>query len=254
MLIVHDASCTPTATPPKQMPTASGSRRPPTTRATKPTPKPNDVDDLTQKLATKLTLADPKGKRKASVKQTPEEIRNDAMRLINTNSQNLSVLVQSGWKASEAKKPSDPKLQSPTTVKAQAGAVRSSLQLLRGLSQDVDVERAALSFAGKLISLDLVSLLRSDAYSKLIREIVRLRTGSPHGHTQIHSSTLFTRTVQCSKVQAIEVGARETLPESTHSLVASTLRNYRPIAFKTNFDLSATDPDGLYFVLVHRKR
>jgi separase len=135
------------------MPPASAPRRIVRTRT-------NDVDDLSRKLTSKLVLSDQKSKQKASADQSPEDKRKDAMRTINSHSQAFTLLMQSGWKASENKRPSDGKQQSISSVKPQAIAVRSSLQLLRTLpAYDIDVERAASSFVGKLIILDLVSVI-----------------------------------------------------------------------------------------------
>ena len=80
------------------------------------------------------------------------------MRAVNTASQGLTVVMKSGWKAPSV----EPSRKTSTTALHEtfdlATSARSALGDLRVISPgDVDVERAAISVAGKLLSLDMVS-------------------------------------------------------------------------------------------------
>jgi len=80
------------------------------------------------------------------------------MRAINGASQGLTAVVKSGWKAPSV----EPSRKKPTTAQYEAfglaTSARSALGDLRVISpEDVDVERAAISVVGKLLSLDMVS-------------------------------------------------------------------------------------------------
>lgn len=98
-------------------------------------------DDLADQVAG-LTI----GKQKTLSKEEP---RLAVMRAVNTASQSLSAVAQSGWKAGSAKKSS--------TAAVAAVAASKSLQELRGICpEDADVERAASSVVGKLLALEMV--------------------------------------------------------------------------------------------------
>ena len=141
---------------------------PPTTRTRQPTArtasssksKPPSVspDELADKLATKLTISNPKGKAKAK-DPTPADRKGTAMRAVNAASKSLSVVLETGWKASEAKT-SD--RTTASSVTKHAATARNDLVTLRALDPgQVDVERAASSIVGKLVGLEMVSLLLS---------------------------------------------------------------------------------------------
>ena len=78
-----------------------------------------------------------------------------AMQSVNAASQDLSKVIQSGWKKSSSS--SRATLQS-TTLSASA-AVKHVAVLRKLCPDDVDVERAAASILGKLVALELVCLL-----------------------------------------------------------------------------------------------
>lgn len=144
------------------MSTTQTSRRPAssrTTRQTSTTVKPANpeattskpkqpvisADDLANQVAS-LTISDTKGKQKASPN---EDTRLAAMRAVNSASQRLSGIVQSGWKAGSGKK--------PTTAAGAVSVAVKSLKELRGMCpEDIDVERAASSIVGKLLALEMV--------------------------------------------------------------------------------------------------
>ncbi|KAI0777838.1 peptidase family C50-domain-containing protein [Trametes elegans] len=74
------------------------------------------------------------------------------MRAVNSASKGLSAIVESGWKATEAK--SD--RTTATAAVKHATTARKELGVLRELSTgEVDVERAASSVVGKLVSLEM---------------------------------------------------------------------------------------------------
>ncbi|KAJ3922165.1 cysteine peptidase C50 [Lentinula edodes] len=124
----------------------------------RPLPSPiSDPDTLATQLAETLNIEDltkRKGKQKALC--TPEQ-RLEAMRKINSASQQLSAIAQSGWKKSlDAEHQS--KSQSTTALEASSTAARY-LALLRSASKgDLNVERAAMSIMVKLVALELFDL------------------------------------------------------------------------------------------------
>ncbi|KAF8878729.1 peptidase family C50-domain-containing protein [Infundibulicybe gibba] len=82
-----------------------------------------------------------------------KELQLSSMRSVNSASQALSVIIQSGWKMS-----SEASLSSKACVNARASARAAAkhLAVLRGMdSADLDVERAAMSVLGKLLALDM---------------------------------------------------------------------------------------------------
>ena len=99
------------------------------------------VDQLAGNLATKLVI---EGNPKRS-----------AMLSVNAASQELSNVIQSGWKKSS----SSSKATLQTTTSSASASVKH-VAILRNLCpDDVDVERAAASILGKLVALELVCLL-----------------------------------------------------------------------------------------------
>jgi len=137
------------------------SSRPKTTRSTKAAPgklKP-DTDALATQLAG-LSIAKGKSKTKAAVEPTLELTDGQkvaaAMREVNSSSQSLSALVQSGWKKSTD---ASARSQRASEIKALTATATKNLSVLRQLHSVVlDVERAAISLIGKLVSLEMVRL------------------------------------------------------------------------------------------------
>ena len=116
------------------------SRKPSTSKSLKNAT--SSADSLAGDFATKLAIgnSDPKL---------------SAMLSVNAASQDLSRVIQSGWKKSSSS--SRATLQSTTSS---ASAAVKHIAILRNLSpDDVDVERAAASILGKLVALELVCLL-----------------------------------------------------------------------------------------------
>jgi separase len=114
------------------------------------------ADKLAEQLASGLTISnEKKGKQKASpLFLSEEDIRLSAMRSVNSASQALSAMVQSGWKRS---------LETPSSTQTLVNANASTVTVNKGLAvlrqmcpDDVDVERAAVSVLGKLVALELV--------------------------------------------------------------------------------------------------
>ena len=118
------------------------------------------TDDVTRLLASALTISNAKGVG-AEHSAAPESIQDrriSVMRTVNSASQGLTAVVKSGWKAPSG----EPSVKKPTAALHEAfglaTSARSALGDLRVISPgDVDVERAAISVAGKLLSLDMVS-------------------------------------------------------------------------------------------------
>ncbi|KAJ7632765.1 cysteine peptidase C50 [Roridomyces roridus] len=99
-----------------------------------------------------LAISNPKGKGKEKAATlSPEERRVAAMRAVNAASQELSVLVQSGWKPS-----SDTAPTKRSSANSAAASVSKHLALLREVSPgELDIERAAGSVLGKLVTLEM---------------------------------------------------------------------------------------------------
>ena len=122
--------------------------------------------DITKRLASTLTISKAKGARNgaatehsgAGAQKSSQDKRVSAMRAVNAASQGLTSVIKTGWKAPRA----EPSAQKSTAARHEAfglaASARTALGDLRVLSPgDVDVERAAISVAGKLLSLDMVS-------------------------------------------------------------------------------------------------
>jgi len=135
-------------------PKASTSKRPVSTRTARSTKKAEDVEDLTRQLASKLTISKPKEKRKAAPDPPPQDNPNASMRTVNTASQKLSALVQTGWTAVKDNGVSKQRQEAATCAKN----IKKNLNVLRKAvaSSPLDLERAALSAVGKLLALQLV--------------------------------------------------------------------------------------------------
>ena len=91
------------------------------------------------------------------------------MRTVNGASQSLSTVMKTGWKAPSE----DPTVKKPAANTHEAfglaTSARTALEDLRAISPgDVDVERAAVAVAGKLLSLDMV---RADSLSGSVLDL-----------------------------------------------------------------------------------
>jgi separase len=120
--------------------------------------------DLTKKFASTLTISKAKSARHGAATEpsgapkSTQDKRVSAMRAVNAASQGLTSVMKSGWKAPRM----EPSAKKSTAATHEAfdlaASARTALGDLRVLSPgDVDVERAAISVAGKLLSLDMVS-------------------------------------------------------------------------------------------------
>ncbi|KAF8986511.1 peptidase family C50-domain-containing protein [Cyathus striatus] len=123
------------------------------------------TDQLATELASKLTIASTASKPNRRTREplastsnvperetTDEEKRVNSMRAVNAASQTLSGIVQSGWKRSAEGK------DKATLANAISAATLSAKHLgtLRRIAPgNVDVERAAISVLGKLVSLEM---------------------------------------------------------------------------------------------------
>ncbi|TFK38240.1 cysteine peptidase C50 [Crucibulum laeve] len=134
-------------------------------------PVPLTTDQLADAFASNVTISNFKGKQKAVAVPalSDEQIRVAAMHAVNSASQALSGLVQSGWKKSvETNSPSKTTAPSASTL---AAAAEKHLGMLRKLCPgDLDVERAAISVLAKLVALemhDLAHTALSEIHSRL---------------------------------------------------------------------------------------
>ncbi|KAG6831576.1 hypothetical protein H0H87_004795 [Tephrocybe sp. NHM501043] len=105
------------------------------------------IDKLSEQLTSGLVISDTKGKRKTA-NVSYEQLRLESMRAVNSASQALTLAIQSGWKKSTGK-------PSSSVVNAAAATIKHLTLLRQNGSGDVDVERAAMSVLGKLVSLEL---------------------------------------------------------------------------------------------------
>ena len=103
----------------------------------------SSADSLAGDFATKLAIGN------------PVESKLSVMLSVNAASQDLSRVIQSGWKKSSSS--SRATLQSTTS--SASGAIKHVAVLRNLCPDDVDVERAAASILGKLVALELVCLL-----------------------------------------------------------------------------------------------
>ena len=121
-------------------------------------------EELAKTVEKKLKITSPGG----HVAVTREERCADAMRSVNAASKTLSGIVETGWRASSqtgtppqpaARKTNSASMtDTASQVQKLAGSLQVGLGLLRELRPgDIDVERAASSAVGKLISLEAVS-------------------------------------------------------------------------------------------------
>ena len=131
----------------------------------------DDVAELATKLASRLKIADStktvnrrtknaivtRQKDKKVQEVSPEETKASSMRNVNSVLQILSSAIKSGWKASTARRGVMP---SSTSIASSVSSALESIAVLRKMSPGVlDVERAALSIAGKLLALEMVRIL-----------------------------------------------------------------------------------------------
>lgn len=141
---------------------------------------PISTGDITNGLASgssttskaKGTRSDTATEHSGGAKSTQDK-RVAAMRAVNVASQGLTAVMKSGWKAPRAE-PSAKKSTASTheafNLATSAGTALGGLRVL--LPVDVDIERAAISVAGKLLSLDMVSCrFISPWVPGLIREV-----------------------------------------------------------------------------------
>jgi hypothetical protein len=128
------------------------------------------TDQLADQLSTTLAISNAKRKQKASVlpSLSDEDLRLSAMRSVNSASQALSTVVQSGWKQSSTSTQLKPSL-SLSNITASAASAAKHLAVLRDMrTNDVDVERAAASILTKLVALEMVGLDTSSCVIPLL--------------------------------------------------------------------------------------
>src|SRR6267142_3061075 len=124
---------------------------------------PISTGDITSRLASVATTSKAKGARNDTATEhsggakSTQDKRVAAMRVVNAASQGLTAVMKSGWKAPRAEPSAKKSTASTHEAFNLATSARTALGGLRVLLPvDVDVERAAISVAGKLLSLDMV--------------------------------------------------------------------------------------------------
>lgn len=123
-----------------------------------------DVAELANQFASGLRIAEaakprngPASKTKVprAAQKPTEDPKSTAMKNVNTVLQSLSSAIQSDWKATTARSGSS---FTSAGLSKLATTARTSLGALRKLTPGaLDVERAALSTVGKLVTLEMVS-------------------------------------------------------------------------------------------------
>jgi separase len=114
------------------------------------------VDRLADQLTATLKISNAKGKKKVTPSLLPAEQKLQSMRLVNSASQRLSAIVQTGWKKSQEKS-AVRKSSTLTDADESASTAATNLAILRELnSGDLDIERAGMSILSKLIALEMV--------------------------------------------------------------------------------------------------
>jgi separase len=122
------------------------------------------ADQLVNELASKLTLNDGKGKQRAE--ESSQDTKASSMRSMNSVSQTLTGIIQSGWRKSSSDSASRATL---VNANSSASAAAKHLAILRRLCpNDVDVERAAVSVLGKLVTLEMVRFVFISCFRSLI--------------------------------------------------------------------------------------
>ncbi|KAF9269561.1 hypothetical protein L218DRAFT_1030382 [Marasmius fiardii PR-910] len=135
--------------------------------------KTTTVERLAEQLATSLVVSNGKGKHKAMSTSalSKEEQRANSMRSVNSASQHLSTLFQSGWRHSREKSTRKPSVLNDALQSALKAT--NHLQSLRRLDFcDLDVERAAMSVLAKLVALEMYEpalQLMHDAYPHICK-------------------------------------------------------------------------------------
>ena len=143
------------------MATKSKARRTPAASVKKSTIKGKapavSTEEITDQLASKLTISKAKSTRNGVTRVPTPERRIVAMRTVNGASQSLSTVMKTGWKAPGEDPAVKKSVANTHEAFGLATSARAALGDLRAISPgDVDTERAAIAVAGKLLSLDMV--------------------------------------------------------------------------------------------------
>ncbi|KAF7338167.1 Cysteine peptidase C50 [Mycena venus] len=165
---------------------ASTTRRPASAATKLPRTRLNGPgNEIVDKMAS-LSISKPKSRGKGKATTTPEEQRVSAMRAVNSASQELSSIVQSGWRRSSDVPPSK---KSPGFANASASATLAAkhLAVLRDMSPgDLDIERAAGSVSGKLVALEMFEAALSALQDMHPRLCTLLQVEIPQSKTTDH--------------------------------------------------------------------
>ncbi|KAH9026737.1 peptidase family C50-domain-containing protein [Lactarius pseudohatsudake] len=115
------------------------------------------TEEISHKLASTLIISKAKSTRNGVTPVPTPEKRILTMRTVNGVSQGLSTVMKTGWKAPSEDPPVKKVVANTHEAFGLATSARAALEDLRAISPgDVDVERAAVTVAGKLLSLDMV--------------------------------------------------------------------------------------------------
>ncbi|KAF8591367.1 hypothetical protein K439DRAFT_1627079 [Ramaria rubella] len=142
-------------------------------------------DELARRLASALNLRDHVGPAKPSIKgkekatrrpETSEERRTLAMKAANAASQSLSVVIQLGWKVSNATTNKGCSVDSVLSIASSFKVAISSLR--EAIPRALDVERVVSSFINKLIAVHLYEIAL-ELLDELRRNLIQLLDGSP---------------------------------------------------------------------------
>ncbi|KAI9438648.1 peptidase family C50-domain-containing protein [Lactarius indigo] len=225
------------------MATKAKARRPPVTSANKSTVKGKaptvSTAEITHELASTLTISRAKSTRNGATPVPTPEKRILAMRTVNGASQGLSTVMKTGWKAPNEDPPVKKSAANIHEAFGLATSARAALEDLRSISPgDVDVERAAVTVAGKLLSLDmyahaldvlvdmhnpLVALVDSDAVAPLSGR--SSKTSSPRDLIAIITLPIPSRPLDATLLLLILTYLSHSLIALSHRLGSASLKH-----------------------------
>ncbi|KIJ59919.1 hypothetical protein HYDPIDRAFT_32659 [Hydnomerulius pinastri MD-312] len=208
-----------------------------TTRRATRTKITTTTNELATKLESALTICETSSKAKQRVRggtqraspATPEDERVGSMRIVNTSLRTLSAVTQSGWKAVPEAKTSNN--ANAAKVDGAVKAATKALECLRVVSpDDLDVERAACSIAGKLLTLEMYNEATSildGMHPRLLRFATFADTEVPRPPLPLHLLSLPKPTSEDPIVLTLMI---TTLTHTLNALIFLLLRPSSPFS------------------------
>ncbi|KAH9171315.1 peptidase family C50-domain-containing protein [Lactarius sanguifluus] len=228
------------------MATKPKTRRPPVASEKKSTVKGKvptvSTEEISHKLASTLIISKAKSTRNGVTPVPTPEKRILAMRTVNGVSQSLSTVMKTGWKAPSEDPPVKKVVANTHEAFGLATSARAALEDLRAISPgDVDVERAAVTVAGKLLSLDmyahaldvlvdmhgpLVALVNSDTVATLSSR--SSKTSSPRDLIAIITLPMPSKPLDATLLFLMLTYLSHSLIALSHRLNSTSLKHPQP--------------------------